>query len=486
MKKEAILLTSLLMLTILLTSLSSAHEKLIQVQINEDGTSTEQINWKIQTQNFFSYIPKSEWAIEIPKQAIDISVSDKKQLLKFQIKPAEKEKSNLLVFKNSKTIFYFSNYEFNIQYTQEKNPIIYEPSYLYKKTFTGLDDKTKIEIFLPEKAQITKISPETNQPIKYSLEKGKTITVEIQFEIPGTNLNLQKINSKQFQAEIPEQYAQEYQSILDKADQGVKFIEETYGFLSPHKWKIKISSQNPEIFEDQVEGAYLGEGKINLRPITLQKNEQETLNLILHETTHGFNSEFLFETAPNFWWDEGTAIYTTFETLEFLGYDTSRTKKEKTDLATACQNHESLTAQWSPNQLLLNPPEEIEITCQDGTVTDEITYGYAQSYYIIQTLTEKYGQELIKNFYDTVKNEKIEFSSDRETLNNQINYILSKTTGEDTTETLKELGITVGKDKKSITGLPIFEDEETPNYLIAAILIILIAIVIALTLKKKN
>ncbi len=482
--RKTIFLT--LVLVILFTSFSSAHEKKIYIKINEDGTSKEKIIWDIKVKDLFSYIPKSEWKIQTPKRIREVSVADNKQTLDYKINELPGKNNNELVFSNSKNIYYYSKYFFDIKYTEENNPIVFEPEYRYKKTFTSKDDeKLLLEITIPEKAQISYIlsTPQKQEKNKltYNFAEGETKEIEIRFEIPETETTYTTISSRHYEMTLPEKYSEEYILLLEESDKGADYLEEIYGFVSPHIWKIKIA----EDFEksEQIGGAYLGNGAITLQYNILQKSKEDIIELILHETAHGFNSKFFRDEVPNFWFEEGTAIYVSYESMDYLGYDTKKMREEKTNLALSCRKVKAIIPQWSPNRLLLSPPGEIEIECKDGTITNEISLGYSQSYHAIDELTKKYGKDLIKKFFESASAKKIQFSSNREELNSEVNYILTDAVGEDTTDFLHSLEIEIKK--RTITGFLISENPENSKNLInLTIFLILIIIVIALIKKQ--
>ena len=178
-------------------------------------------------------------------------------------------------------------------------------------------------------------SNEYQNPIilNYDLKESETVNIEIDFVLSEKNIllspDLTEVNSNYYTAEIPQRYAEEFSKILSKADQGISVIEQIYGFKSPKKWKIELVTQDDIGFEEQTNGIYLGEGKIKIKSTNLQKTEKEILYILLHETVHGFNSVYFKDNVPNFWWEEGTAQYISYKTLESLEYDTSELKEKK-------------------------------------------------------------------------------------------------------------------------------------------------------------
>lgn len=445
MKK--IILASFILIAFMLQFVS-AHEKQVSIQINEDGTSTENIFWKIEVDSLLSYIPQSEWKISIPKRVQDLTILENGKEIEYEIRNLPDKSYDELVFKNEKNIYYFSDHSFSIKYTEKNNPLVFEPEYLYRKTFTRseIDDEFYFQISLPENAVINSISPEAQKQesnkIVYHFDKGETKEIEIKFEISDSKTEYITLFSKHYELTLPKRYSQEFISILEEADSGVDFVEKKYGFESPHKWKIEIS----EDFEksEQIGGSYLGDGRIFLQYNILQKSREKILESILHETVHGFNSKFFKEETPNFWFEEGTAVYTSLEALDELGYSTESERKEKVSLIENCKDFREISPQWSPNSLLLSPPEEIEIQCKD-IITNEIALGYAQSYFVIQGLEKKYGEDTLQKFFSVLDEKEISFSSDKEILTSQVNEILSEAVGEDTTSTLESLGVETKK-----------------------------------------
>lgn len=485
MKKRVILLVVLIV--ILLANFSSAHEKNIQVKISEDGTTEEKITLNVKVNNLLSYIPESEWKISIPKKIKDLTISDGKNNIEYEIIETENSQ-NELIFKNNKKIYYFSDYFFEIKYKEENNPIIFEPEFLWKKTISRdlTDEKFTLEILMPEKAIISSTSSgihKQNEKLIYEIQKGETKEIEIKFEIPDSEKKYVTINSEKYEMTLPERYSEQFSSILKEADNGVKFIEENYGAESPHAWKIKIE----ENFDDsEHSGKYLGDGVINLQYSILQKTREQILETILHETTHGFNSILFKESGKNNWYEEGSAIFLSYGALDSLGYNTQNERQEKLALVENCKNAKEIIPLWSPNQLLLSPSEEIKVECENGIFTDEIILGYAQSYYIMEELTKKYGKDLFKKILDKAEEEKIEFSSDREELNYQMNLLITKAAGEDTTEVLKSLGVDVKK-KPTLTGFQILENEEQKkNLFLMVCIIVFVLIIIILRIISKS
>lgn len=428
------------------------QEKEIKIIINEDGTSSEFILWKIKVPSFSDYLLKEDWEIYIPKESKEIKVHDSKNQIEFKIREVN-DKYSILTFKNKKNIYYGTDYFFNISYTVEKNPLVIEPNCYYKRTFTKspLENSFNISIYLPEDAGITYLSKEPasndyQNPLNYILEESETASIEIDFVLPEKNLllspDLVEISSNYYTAEVPQRYAKEFSKILSKAEKGIIIIEQIYGFNSPHKWKIELVTQNEVGFEEQTNGIYLGEGKIKIKSTNLQKTEKEILYILLHETVHGFNSVYFKDNVPNFWWEEGTAQYISYKALESLEYNTSELKKETSALLNECNSANfSFISSWSPNIFFSNETFK-KINCSGKNVSP-ISLGYAQSYNIIDALSKKYGEEIFKKTYDEIKKENITMSSSHEILNNQINYVLTLSSGEDTTLFLNSFGLEV-------------------------------------------
>ncbi|MBI2451538.1 hypothetical protein HYV50_00500 [Candidatus Pacearchaeota archaeon] len=499
-----------LFLIVILANFSSAHQKSIQVKINEDGTSTEKILWKIEVKEFFSFFPVGSWRIPIPKEADEIKVSDKYGNLAFSIAESS-EKYNLIVFKNSKRIYYTSDYFFNIEYKLKRNPIFYEPKFFYKRTFSRspTDDSFSLSIALPENSQIRYLKENPlNQYIKdssiileYNLSINETKTIEIEFNITGFSPdlgiflspepNLVEINSNYYEAVLPERYANYYASILKKADVGVEFIERSYGFPSPYRWKIEIIGFDDLDFEVHTEGFYLGDGRIRIKTTNLQKTEKEILYTLLHETIHGFNSKFFSESVPNFWWEEGTAQYISFLVLENLSYNMTEEKNEIFNLLESCKNiDKTFISTWSPNYYIRNNGE---INC-NNTKSDFVSLGYANSYFIVDNIVKYFGNDIFKKFYQTAEKIQINFSSDRSILNNQMNYVLSNATKHEFTSTLEAFGIEVKQVTNQeeyltpiLTGLPILEEDKT-NKILAFIIVLtlVVSLIIFLIIKTRK
>jgi len=460
----------------------ATQEKQIQVTINQDTTSTTNILWKIKVLDALSTFPTGNWGITIPKNSQNITVTDNNQNLNFTIK-----NETMLLFRNPSKIYYNEEYFFNITYTTLNNPIIYEPYYFYQQRFTrfNTDDKFSITFNLPENAQ-------TTSELTPSLEKGETKTIKIDFTIPEPLLSPPQtitINSRHYQATLPEIYSQQYQDILNKADQGVEQIEKLYGFPSPYKWQIEFINQDDPDFEEQTKAFYLGEGKIRIKITNLHDTEERIIYILLHETVHGFNSKFFSDETPNFWWEEGTAQYIPYEILSNLRYNTEDLKAQNLELIILCQNQDlSFISEWSPNQLL---QKKQTIKCKNESI-NLIELGYAQSYNIVYTLADTYTKEIFKKFYSTAELLQINFSSDHNTLNNQMNYILTQTTNQDTTTLLNSLYLNVQSKQNLtniLTGMPIYEEKEikiTPALIITAIIILITLIIILLCKNRKK
>ncbi|MFH1425339.1 MAG: hypothetical protein ABIG28_01245 [archaeon] len=503
MKKHLALIISLILISITIILLTyiytssqvlfspdspSTQEKEITLTLNTDGTSSEKILWRINVLDILSTIPQGKWGIEIPKTAKQITITDPNGNLAFEIE--ERENNNFLTFENSKNINYNQNYFFEINYKVNKNPILIEPFYFYKRTFTRFETDNKFTLtLLPPPSSIE------NTPITYEFEKPETKTIDLTLTTSNTNPNLETINTEHYTTTIPSRYAEEYLSILEKADQGVSFIEQTYGFLSPHKWNIEIINHNDPDFEEQTEGFYLGEGRIRIKATHLSKTEKEILYIILHETVHGFNSKYFPDEIPNFWWEEGTAQYISYQTLEHLDYNTETLKQKNLQLSSSCQNQDlSFINEWSPNIYLSAPEEEQKtINCQD-IQTSPIELGYAQSYNIVKTLADQ-DPALFRKFHSKLRELKIKFSPNKNTLNNQMNFLLTETLNQETTQTLNSLGLNVNpipdnEDYKTriLTGMPTFEPlSKTPKQTFAIILtMIIIGAIIFYILKNEN
>lgn len=467
------------------------HEKQIHITLHEDGTSEEKILWKINVKETLSYIPPGEWGLQIPKKAESIKVKDPYQELDFEIEP--RINHDFLKFQNSKNIYQTTDYFFEITYTVRDNPVVFEQNYFYERTLTRFpaDSKFSLAIAIPENSELVFSSkiPESQNPLKYNLEKGETITISLKFEIlePFLSPALTTVITKHYEALVPEQYKERYELLLGKADNGVDFIESLYGFNSPDKWKIKTIKYGNS-FENE-DGFYLGDRTIGLKPTYLLKTEKEALYILLHETVHGFNSESFDDSVSNNWWEEGTAQYVAYSALESINYDTQDLKQKNLDLTQTCKDYDkSFIATWSPNKLLQNNPK---INC-NGEETDLISLGYAHSYHIIDTIVQLHSQEIFKKFYSATNQLQIEFSSEHATLNNQMNLVLSEAAGEELTTLLNSLGLqldSLEKAPKGITGLPIFsEDESKINVKILLIIatVILLAIVTYWLFKKSG
>lgn len=471
----------------------SIQEKNIEVRINTDGTSQEKIIWKVGIPRRFAYFSPGEWGISIPVTAYDIKVKDSEQELEYRLEDAEQEKYKGLFFENPENINYGENYFFEITYSVNKNPVTYEPNHFYQRTFTRFDTDNafSLKLILPENSEIISLSktPDNtdNQILEYRLEQGGTATIALDFTIPGQQPpQLKQISSRHYQAILPEKYSEEYQETLNKADQAVEFIEELYGFSPENKWLVELTNQN-QGFEEDVEGFYLGEGRINLKITNLRKTEKEILYILLHETIHGFDYEIFGDEVPNFWWKEGNAQYTSYKALESLGYDTENLKRQNLEIIEFCkENEKEFITLWSPNELIQAGPPEIN--CQ-GEITNQLSLGYAQSYFIVSNLAEQYPY-LFRSFYATAKQEQLNFSSEHYDLNNQMSYLLSKALNTDITSQLREYGLNVEplEEISPITGMPIFEEGEEPTvfaYIVLAIIILIIIVIIIKRRKKK-
>lgn len=505
MGKKILCMLFLFISIILMIETVSAHEKKYEIKINEDGTSTYKLTWNITLANRFSYIPVSDWGIQIPKQSKIISVKDAKGNLPYKIEIAPDNNYNFIKFKNRGTLFYNSKYFFEIEYIVEKNPLIYEPNYFYKDVFTRFDNDDAFSIFfsLPENASIMFSSQQPQQTqlnaknkiLTYSLNKGETKEFKIYFLIPEKSSTLTKISSDFYTIEIPARYEEDYISLLKKADSSVLSLEKIYGFPSFYKWKIEIISPEAKDFNETAEGFYLGEGKMRIKLSYLTESEQQSLYLITHETAHGFNSKIYNDNVPNFWGQEGLAQYAAFKALEEQGYNFTETKKQMLELSKSCMDYDkSLITGWSPN-VYLSPGSDVTINCTEQQTTKK-NLGYAYSFLIINSIVDKYGEKIIQKFFKTAEQLNITFSSNRNILNNQMNYVLTKAVGSDTTDFLNSLGLNVekidDKNKNSmktiLTGMPIYEQEKEINKLKARItlLILIMAIIVILIIHYKK
>ena len=474
----------------------SEHEKDINVQINEDGTSTESILWKIKVTKRLSYIPVGEWGLDIPKNAEDLSISDPKGQFAFQIVEKPEEKYNLLLFRNRENINYDEEFFFRINYKVPKNPIIYEPFYFYERTFSRFDSDTSfsLTINLPENAELISStnSPEIiSETLSYELEKDSKKQIKIEFRIPDKQPRIRKINSERYSATIPERYAEEYQEILDEADKGFEKIESLYGF-SPTFRKLNIEFINYDAvdFEEQTEAYFLGEGdngegRVRIKITSLNEEKGEMLYTLLHETLHAFNSRY-FDNTNNFWLEEGLAQFLGFKFTEELGYSSSL-KKQNEELNILCENEDkSFISLWSPNFYLSSNNKKIQC---ENILTSPIPLGYAHSYQIVKALSEEYGLNIFRNFFAEAEQSQIQFSSDHKTLNAQVNFLLTEAAGKDTSPILNHYGIQVDGSTEytpPITGLPIHEDTQKDKNIIYLIVITILAILIITKLLKTS
>jgi len=427
----------------------SSQEKEITISLNNDGTSQEKILWKINILNPLTQFPIDEWGIQIPNKVSNIEVKDPSGIIPHEIE------NNFLTFQNSEPINSYDDYFFEISYTVNKNPILFEPFHLYKRTFTRFesDDKYSLMVIPP--------SSSNSESLMFNLEKGETKTIDLTFTTPDSTPNLETINSLHFSATIPKRYSSEYLSILEQADKGIEQIETLYGISSPHKWSIELINEDDIDFEEQTEGYYLDDGRVRIKSTHIRKSEIEILYTILHESTHGFNSEFFEERVPNSWWEEGTAQYISYTSLENLGYNTEELKSKNLPLTSTCNDEElEFIADWSPN---INLNSKSQISCGE-VLTSPLPFGYAYSNEIIESIADEYGPNIFKDFYKTSQNEKIQFSPQHSILNNQINYILSKTTGEDSSQLLNKYNLDVipissdpDYQEQMLTGLQIYE-----------------------------
>jgi len=145
---------------------------------------------------------------------------------------------------------------------------------------------------------------------------------------------------------------------------------------------------------------------------------------------------------------------------------------------------------WSPN-IFLSEEEFKEIDCS-GKNMSPISIGYAQSYNIVDSLSKKYSEDIFKKTYEKIKEENITMSSNHEILNNQMNYVLTLSSGEDTTAFLNSFGLNVSKvnpeDEESLnsilTGMDVFDEEDKEYSIIKIILFVIILAIIILIAKR--
>jgi hypothetical protein len=475
------------------------QEKIIHVTINNDGTTSENILWKIKVTKFFSGISPQNWAIQVPMDITDIKILENNNPISFTLNPLN-EKFQLLTFQNHKKIRFFNNQVFNISFIELNNPIISEEYSSYRKTFKRFetDNEFSITITFPRNARVFIVSPDPiSQKIKdetrsftFNLNKGETKTLELDYQNEIALFSPEEyiqINTEHYYTSAPIIYENQYQNLLTISDKAVNKLEEIYGFPSPYKWKIEPIEYNDPDFNDDTEAYYAGDGNIRIKSTHLRKTEKESLYIIIHETIHGFNSIHFPDEIPNFWWNEGTAQAVSLDILDSLQYNTEEFRKEKEEIIRECKD-QNLTffPTWSPNKHL---GKEDKIFCNSKEISLN-QLGYALSYKTVLDLSRSYP-DLFQKFHKKMKESPINLSKDHKTLNNEMNTLLSKALSTDQTTFLKEHKI-LDSQNSPITGLPIIENKSEFNqtlfilFILAATMLILVIVLLRKLVFKRH
>jgi len=465
------------------------QQKIIEIEINDDGTSNEHIIWRVSIESRLLKFSQSEWGLYIPKESTEVEVKSNGNYLDSNLEPTDNSAYKVLMFQNPGRISLGSDSQFDISYKVNQNPLVFSNSHYYKRTFTRFetDDVFLIEMSLPIDAEISLISlPPKNQYnrdgkkiLEFSLSKGQTEEIVINFKLES---EIETVFSEKFEASIPKEYAENLEVILRSADKLVEKLEEIESVQSPYVWRIEFINLQDVDFEADREAFYLREGRIRMKTTILQKSETEILTTILHEVVHGFNAELFPDSVPNFWWNEGTAQYLSLKVLEENGYDVSGKISEQETLIASCQNADkSFISSWSPS----TSGAGAVISC-DNLETNELDLGYALSYEIVGTLDEK-DQNVFSSVFSEAKEQGVAFSSNHKILNDQMNYLLSEVLDTETTTILNSLDLRVDPvsdsseyKKTMLTGFNVFEKGSGVNLFAAAIVVALVIILIVL------
>lgn len=284
-----------------------------------------------------------------------------------------------------------------------------------------------------------------------------------------------------------EEFSEYYRGILLEADKLVPILEEKLGKKSPYsKFSVALAEPENPIFIENTIAAYFGEGILKWKNETKFSPQREILQYLLHEVIHGFNEPDYKEYSAT-WWDEGLAEYISMTLLTENGYDFTpdfnliekdikdckygilRTPIEKTDgLIESIEwptnepeekyNETDFRFNYI-NEWIPNIENGQKVICHSGIQADLGPLMYEYSTSIVKSIEDKFGKGIFLALEKVKSETGLKFSSDHKKLNNQVNFLLSQVTKQNTTEFFKDFLLEVEDWKEAKTKIENVEEE---------------------------